>query len=120
MIEQHMNKDINNNDHEQLNHLKRIHTLNSEYLTHRDHEDVRKQFERVKEVIDPTGNVSITLSCVLIYMLTRLYSRSPTKHLIFHLMRWNIFQRHQPLSILIICTDNIKNVRRSTRPMPKP
>lgn len=39
MVENQMNKD-NNND--QLNTLKKIHTLNSEYLTHRDHEDVKK------------------------------------------------------------------------------
>jgi hypothetical protein len=40
MVENQMKKDNNGND--QLYHLKKLHTLNSEYLTHRDHEDVRK------------------------------------------------------------------------------
>ena len=62
MIENLMKKD-NNND--QLNYLKKIHTLNSEYLTHRDHQDVKKQFEKVKEVIDPSGNVSFTILSII-------------------------------------------------------
>jgi len=68
-------------DKDQLNHLKKFHTLNSEHFTHRDHQDVKKQFEKVKEVIDPTGNVSIPQHFHLIFLFssTRLFSNSLTK-----------------------------------------
>mgnify|MGYP006092662593 CR=1 FL=1 len=66
MVANSMKKEITNND--QLNHLKRFQTLNSEHFTHRDNQDVKKQFEKVKEVIDPTGNVSILYHFYFIYI----------------------------------------------------
>ena len=99
MVVNSMKKDNNNND--QLNHLKKLHTLNSEHFTHRDHQDVKKQFEKVKEVIDPTGNVSIFSSTLLfhIFFYSRPYSNLVTKHRTFLIYKSNIFQKLLRLSI---------------------